>query len=286
MAFCTKCGAANPDGAPACSACGSPMAVRRQFCMTCGAPIPAGMTSCPNCAARASSGAAAPSGGSAFRMAGDLGSTLTRSTPPAEPTYSAPAPSYPNPAPSYPEPTYSAPEPTYAPPSPAPVYSPVPAYSAPPAVNYPARDLSTGPVGAYGGTPPALPHKSDRNWVVILLLSLVTCGIYSIVVMTQITNEVNRVCTPYDHRNSMHYCLMLFLIGGLTLGIGWLVWYNNLCDRIGNELHRRGIDYKFGAGTYWGWGFFGSLIIVGPFIFLHKFTNAVNYMNADYNQRG
>lgn len=290
MAFCTKCGAANPDNTPYCSACGNPMATHQQFCTRCGSPIPAGMTSCPKCAPSRSAPSGGSSGGFGFQAAGDLSGTPSRSAPAPTPSYSAPEPTYTAPEPSYsaPEPTYAAPEPTYAAPS-APAYTPVPApaptYNPAPPAAYPTRDMAYAPSGAYGGAP-AVPHKTDRNWFLMLLLSCVTCGIYSIVVMTQITNEVNTVCTPHDNRKSMHYCLLFFLVAGLTLGIGALVWYHNICDRIGNELRRRGINYSFGAGTFWGWGILGSFILVGPFIFLHKFFTAVNLMNADYNQRG
>lgn len=55
---------------------------------------------------------------------------------------------------------------------------------------------------------------------------------------------------------------------------------------MGDELYARRIDYSFGAGTFWGWGFFGTIILVGPFIFYHKFFKAMNLINADYNAKG
>ena len=293
MAFCTKCGAPNPEHASSCCVCGAPMASRQQFCTRCGAMIPAGAAVCPNCraeTARTSPSRSGGSGGSSFRLAGDLARNMN-SSPAPDPSsrYFSPAPAYTDASsryPTEPAPSYAPPVPIYAEP-PAPAY-PAPAYNAaPPAVVVlPPRAAGYAPTGAYGGMPPVIPHRSDRNWVVMILLSLITCGIYSIIFMTQITNEVNIVCSPHDNRRSTHYCLMFFLLFGLTLGIGWFVWYHNLCDRIGNELRRRGINYEFGAGTFWGWNILGSLILVGPFIFLHKFTTAVNCMNADYNQRG
>ena len=106
------------------------------------------------------------------------------------------------------------------------------------------------------------------------------------VVMSSVSNDINVVASRYDGKKTMHYCLLVFLVGPLTLGIGYIVWNHKLCNRIGAELQRRGIAYSFGARDYWLWNVLGALILVGPFVFLHKLFNAVNLMNADYNVKG
>ena len=55
---------------------------------------------------------------------------------------------------------------------------------------------------------------------------------------------------------------------------------------MGAEVKRRGYDYKFGAGTYWLWSVLGSLIIVGPFVYLHKLMKCMNMINESYNYYG
>ncbi len=84
----------------------------------------------------------------------------------------------------------------------------------------------------------------------------------------------------------MHYCLMAFIIGPLTFGIGFIVWFHNLSSRMGNELARRGIAYSFGASDYWLWNVLGSIIIIGPFVYLHKLAKASVLLAEDYNIRG
>ena len=88
--------------------------------------------------------------------------------------------------------------------------------------------------------------------------------------MSNISTDINTIASRYDGKKTMHYCLVLFIFSWLTLGIVPLVWNHKISDRIGAELTRRGIDYQFGAGTFWGWGILGSLILVGPFIYTHK----------------
>ena len=43
---------------------------------------------------------------------------------------------------------------------------------------------------------------------------------------------------------------------------------------------------SFSAGSFWGWNVLGSLIVVGPFIYLHKMFKAMNLLAAHYNVNG
>ena len=134
---------------------------------------------------------------------------------------------------------------------------------------------------------PAKKLKTDRGLLKYILFSIITLGIYPIVVMTQISKEINEVATPTDGKKTMHFCLLTFLIAPITLGIGGLVWYHRICRRIDNQLHARNIDYKFGTATFWGWSFFGSLLAgIGPFVFTHKLLKAMNLINQNYNING
>lgn len=128
--------------------------------------------------------------------------------------------------------------------------------------------------------------KTNKGLLKFILLNIVTLGIYSIVFYSAISNDVNVVCSRYDGKKTMHYCLLFFLIGPITLGIAYIVWAHKISNRIGNEIKRRGIAYSFSAADYWLWNVIGSLIVVGPFIYLHKLAKAVNLMNADYNAKG
>ena len=133
---------------------------------------------------------------------------------------------------------------------------------------------------------PAIILNTNRSLLKYILLSILTFGIYGIVVMTVLTNDVNVLASRYDGKKTMHFCLMTFVFSWLTMGIYPLIWYHKISERIGDELQRRHIYYNFGAGTFWGWNILGSLIIVGPFIYLHKLFKAVNMLCEDYNVRG
>ena len=142
------------------------------------------------------------------------------------------------------------------------------------------------PVPSAAPSAPAVQLKTNRGLIKYILLSIITLGIYGLVVMSSVSTDINTIASRYDGKKTMHFCLLVFLVSWLTLGIGVLVWHHRICARIGNELDRRGIGYSFGAGTFWGWEILGALIAVGPFIYLHKLFKAMNLLSEDYNTKG
>ena len=137
--------------------------------------------------------------------------------------------------------------------------------------------MKTAPVGQLA---------TNRGLLKFILLSIITFGIYGIVVMSAVSTDINVIAGRYDGKKTMHYCLVYFIFSWLTLGIVPLVWSHKISNRIGAELNRRGIDYRFGAGTFWGWNVLGSLILVGPFIYIHKLLKSMNLLAANYNING
>ena len=151
------------------------------------------------------------------------------------------------------------------------------AYSPQNGVPYVAYTASAAPVGQL---------KTNRSLIKLILLSLITFGIYSIVFMSSISNDINIIASRYDGKKTMHYCLLIFIIAPLTLGIAGIVWCHKISARIGNELRRRGNGYMFSASDYWLWNVLGSLIVVGPFIYYHKLAKAMNKLSEHYNRYG
>lgn len=139
------------------------------------------------------------------------------------------------------------------------------------------NNVSSAPVGQL---------STNKGLLKTILLSAITFGIYSLVVMSSVSNDINIVASRYDGKKTMHFCLLTFIVSPLTFGIASIVWYHKISNRIGNELGRRGISYGFSAVDFWVWNVIGSLIFVGPFVYLHKMFKAVNLINEHYNING
>jgi len=128
--------------------------------------------------------------------------------------------------------------------------------------------------------------NTNRGLAKLILLSIVTFGIYPLVFFSGISNDINIIASRYDGRRTMHYCLLIFVVAPITFGIAYLVWWHKMSSRIGKELSRRNIAYSFGADTYWLWSVLGMLIIIGPFIYVYKLSNAMNKLATNYNAHG
>ncbi len=153
----------------------------------------------------------------------------------------------------------------------------------------PAEEVAPIEVTTHHESEPFVPKKLlpiNRNLAKMILLSFITLGIYGIVVLTQISSEINTVATKYDGRKTTNYLWIFFLWGWLTCGIAYLVWFHFLSDRIGNELKRRQIPFAFSSSDYWLWCVLGSCVGFLPLIYTYKLLSATNQLNADYNQKG
>ena len=171
-------------------------------------------------------------------------------------------------------------------PPPAPAY--VEATNEAPAAE-PAEEVAPIEVTAHKESEPFVPKKLlpiNRGLASFFFLSLITLGIYGLVVLAKISSEINTVATRYDGRKTTNYLWIYFLWGWLTCGIAGLVWFHCISNRIGNELQRRQIPYSFGASDYWLWCVLGSFVGFLPLVYTHKLLSAMNMLNADYNQKG
>ena len=135
--------------------------------------------------------------------------------------------------------------------------------------------------GAY----PAYKIPTNRSLAKMFFLGILTCGIYPAIISCYMVEDINLIASPHDGRRTMHP-VAAGMLGFITFGIYSLVWEHGLCNRIRDELNRRNISYRFDASTFWLWCVLGSFILVGPFVFLHKYCTAMNCLADDYNQNG
>lgn len=128
------------------------------------------------------------------------------------------------------------------------------------------------------------PLRTKRSTLLFILLSVLTLGIYPIVVMHGLAKDINTIASPYDEDKTPSFIVML-LLSCVTLGIYALVWYHKLSKRIGNELQRRNIYYKFGAKDFWLWNTVGCLLLgLGPIIYTYNLFTAMQRLAENFNE--
>lgn len=129
------------------------------------------------------------------------------------------------------------------------------------------------------------PLKTNRSLGRFILFTIITFGIYSLVYFYCIGRDLNTVTSRYDNKRTMNFVLMS-LLSPFTAGIASVVWMHRISNRAGWALAHRNINFKFNAETFWLWGILGSIIFVGPFVYIYKLSTAMNYICQDYNTRG
>ena len=133
---------------------------------------------------------------------------------------------------------------------------------------------------------PVIQLKTNRKLWKLIVFSILTLGIYAIVFYSKISTDINIIASKYDGKRTMDFCIVVFLLPVITLGIAPIVWNHKLSNRIGEENSRRCTGCIFGAFDFWLWSVLGSVIIIGPLIYIRKLCEAFNLIAEDYNVNG
>ena len=129
--------------------------------------------------------------------------------------------------------------------------------------------------------PPKL--KTDRKMWKLMLFSFLTLGIYGIYFFSPLPHELEQI-SPARERNKLMPFGAAYAIAYFTFAIVMTFWQYELAKRIDDALTERGIVCDFSTNDFWGWYFFGSLTLVGPYIYFHKLCKAMNLLCEDYNK--
>ena len=125
---------------------------------------------------------------------------------------------------------------------------------------------------------------TNRNIWKLLILRVLTLGIYEIVFFIPFSFDLDKAAPKRDRSKTMNY-LWAAILSAFTMSIVLLVWHYHVAERVEQALIDRKITYDFGTNDFWGWYLFGSLILVGPFIYYYKLCKAMNLICADYNAK-
>lgn len=116
-----------------------------------------------------------------------------------------------------------------------------------------------------------------RNIALAVFLSVITLGIYPLVVKCVIGNQVNKICQG-DGKHQMHY-LLAVLLGFVTLWIYPVLWCCKAMNRMQDNAYRYGntIHPAHSGSSYVLWSYLGLFIAIGPIV---AFCKLVDDMNA------
>ena len=126
--------------------------------------------------------------------------------------------------------------------------------------------------------------QTNRAGWKLVLFNILTLVLYSITFFIPLTFDLEKVSPSRDRGKIMNY-LFAFIIAFFTFSVVMYVWHYQVASRIEDALAEREIDYDFSTNTFWLWYVFGSLFLVGPIIYFHKFCKAMNLLCEDFNNK-
>lgn len=140
-----------------------------------------------------------------------------------------------------------------------------------------AQQSASAPMG-YG------PIKADRSLIGWLLLSLVTCGIYSFYFLYCLARDVNTLCQ--DDGDYTPGLAEFILLSFVTCGFYAYYWYYKIGNRLQASAPRYGLVFQENGTTVLLWQIFGALLCgLGPIFAMNIIINNTNAMATAYNTR-
>lgn len=125
--------------------------------------------------------------------------------------------------------------------------------------------------------------KTDRGLLSYIVLSIITCGIYSYYFIYKMAYDVNVACE--GDGESTGGLVAFILLSFITCGIYAWVWYYKLGNRLASNAGRYGMTFQENGTTVLMWQIFGALICgIGPFVAMHILIKNTNKICEAYNR--
>ena len=123
--------------------------------------------------------------------------------------------------------------------------------------------------------------KTNRSFIGLILLSILTLGIYPLFFWHRYVQDVNTICAG-DGKNTRGV-LALIVFGILTLGIYCFVWTYGMQKRLQENAGRYNAGVISGGGTVLLWQIFGPLLFgLGGLVGLYIQVDSMNRLAYNY----
>ncbi len=125
--------------------------------------------------------------------------------------------------------------------------------------------------------------RTDRNIVVYVLLTIITCGIYGLWFIYEWAQDVNEICR--NDGDETPGLLKLILLSLITCGLYSYYWYYKLGNRLQANGPTYGVTISENGTTVLLWLIFGILICgLGQYYGLYLLMKNTNTLATAYNQ--
>lgn len=139
------------------------------------------------------------------------------------------------------------------------------------------------PVTPRGGMP-FVPIQADRSLPMWIILSIVTCGIYSWCFLYELARDMNVMCQ--NDGETTPGLAQFILLSIVTCGFYAYWWYYKIGNRMQTNAPRYGLQFQENGTTILMWQIVGALLCgLGPIFAMNIIIKNTNAMAAAYNAR-
>lgn len=125
--------------------------------------------------------------------------------------------------------------------------------------------------------------KDDRGLLSYILLSVITCGIYSYYFIYKLAHDVNIACEGDGSETGG--LVQYIVLSILTCGIYALYWEYKLANRLAANAPRYQMSFQENGTTVLLWYLVGMFICgIGPFVAMHILIKNANRICNAYNR--
>lgn len=147
-------------------------------------------------------------------------------------------------------------------------------------INEVQQSFSNNGTGAYTS---GMRLKDDRGLLSYIVLSLITCGIYSYYFIYTLAADVNIACEGDGEETAG--LVAFILLSMVTCGIYAWFWYYKLGNRLAANAPRYGLSFQENGTTLLLWLIFGSFLCgIGPFVAMYILIKNTNLICNAYNR--
>lgn len=123
----------------------------------------------------------------------------------------------------------------------------------------------------------------QRNFIVMILLSFITFGIYGIIFWYSYSDDMNKVCNG-DGKETTNF-LIVILLSIITCGIYYWIWVYKLGNRLNENAPRYGLRFNEDGTTILLWMLLGSLLCgLGTLYAQYLLVRNMNSIAECYNR--
>ena len=128
------------------------------------------------------------------------------------------------------------------------------------------------------------PIKDDRSFLKLLLLSIITLGIYEFWHLHHWTKDINTLCKDDGKNNEGVLLYILFTL--VTCGLFPIFWWFKAADRLARAAVRESVAVDISGGKVLGFCILG-MFTWGIFIWYAQYLvmQATNDLATDYNSK-